>query len=319
MTRKALVRTLRTSLVVLFATVVLVGCGDKPRKKKPTKEKLIPSEEDLVAHLNKLRTTDANMVSVPAGRYKLGDNSFKGNRERTFELEAGFKMDIYEVSNLDWFLYLWINKETNATAYMAAPPTIMGDYATDGWVAGDKDFQFDHEKRKQHPVRAIHFDEANGYAKFFLKQLPTADEWECAARGEDGLRYPWGDTYKRADWKTRAWTSFNVALDETGHAKTASIQRLHDTVAVNSMPGGKSPFGVFHMADNVSEWTTSETYTRQDQYKKLPRAERPRAKIVKGGSFFSRQKGTLSAQFFDLIPSTATDVFRVGFRCIRRK
>ena len=317
MTRSAFARAMRISVVLLTVALVASGCGAKPKKKKK-KERLIPTEEQLVAHLNKLRNTDANMVTIPAGRYKLGDNSFKGNRERLFELEADFKMDIYEVSNLDWFLYLWINKETMDKAFMAAPPVVRGEYNTDKWEDGDKYFQFDYKKRQKHPIRAIGYDEANGYAKFYLKQLPTADEWECAARGPDGFRYPWGNTYKGADWKTKAWTSFNVSLDETGHAKTESIEYLHDTVPVDSMPVGKSPFGVFHMADNVSEWTTTETYSRQDQFKKLRRKDRPRAQVVKGGSFYSRQKGTLSAQFFDLRKSTASDVFRVGFRCVRR-
>lgn len=306
-------------VVLAMLGLALVGCGPSKKPKKAKKKPYIPTQAELAAHLEKLRNTDTNMVEIPAGRYKLGDNSFKGNRERFFDLEAPFKMDKYEVSNIDWFMYLWLTKGTDNPQYLASTPVVMGDFDTDKWIQDDKNFQFDYENRSKHPVRAIGYDEALGFAKFFKKQLPTAEQWECAARGKEGLRYPWGNRYTTADWKTKCWTSFMMSRgdDGSGPADRESIEWLDDTVPVDSMPEGASPFGVFHMADNVAEWTTSTVPTGKGEFKKLKKSERPRAQVVKGGHFRSRQKGALAAQFFDLMKETATDSLQTGFRCIR--
>ena len=52
-------------------------------------------------------------------------------------------------------------------------------------------------------------------------------------------------------------------------------------------------------------------------WRQRPAKERPWAQVVKGGSFYSRQKGALAAQFFELLPELVSDQFRVGFRCVR--
>ena len=169
----------------------------------------------------------------------------------------------------------------------------------------------------KNPVRSISYDESRGFARFVRKRLPTALEWEIAARGPEGLRYPWGNKYTSADWKTKAWTSFMMSMETTGRADRNSIEYLNDTVPVDKLSAGQSPFGCYNMAGNVSEWTTSQVRTGHNVWKKRPKNERPMAQVVKGGSFYSRQKGALAAQFFELLPSLVSDQFRVGFRCVR--
>jgi formylglycine-generating enzyme required for sulfatase activity len=281
---------------------------------KKTRDYIIPFHGQIQEWIQQKRDTNFNMVKIPAGRYKLGDNTFKGNRERIYNLEKAFWIDRFEVTNADWWHFLWATKDSRE--YFAAPPIVMGDFDADKWVQGHEYFKYDYERAK-HPIRAISFEEAKMFARFVRKRLPTADEWEIAARGPQGYRYPWGDKYTKADWKTKAQTSFMMSMEATGGADRNSIVWLKDTVPVDKLSDGQSPFGCYNMADNVSEWTTTDVPVGHSEWKKVRKSERPLAKVVKGGSFFSRQKGALAAQFFEVIADAATDQFRIGFRCVR--
>lgn len=96
----------------------------------------------------------------------------------------------------------------------------------------------------QHPVVLVSYDDAIAYANWKGKQdnttyrLPTAVEWEKAARGESGSYFPWGD-----DW-----------LNE---ATNTGVSGLNYTSAIGSFPLSKSIYGVEDMAGNVFEYTST--------------------------------------------------------------
>ncbi|HVZ31011.1 MAG TPA: SUMF1/EgtB/PvdO family nonheme iron enzyme [Polyangiaceae bacterium] len=98
----------------------------------------------------------------------------------------------------------------------------------------------------QHPMNCITKKQAEQYCAAQGKRLPSAAEWEFAARGTDGRVYPWGNDTpgEQLCWQGRAGA----------HSKT--------TCPVGSFPQGASPFGALDMAGNVAEWTsTAETET----------------------------------------------------------
>lgn len=84
------------------------------------------------------------------------------------------------------------------------------------------------------PVVNVTFDEARRYCESVGKRLPQPQEWEKAARGEQGAKWPWGDQ----DEMSRA----NVGNAAAGPQ------------AADSRPEGASPYGILHLTGNVWEW-----------------------------------------------------------------
>ncbi|MBI4861666.1 MAG: SUMF1/EgtB/PvdO family nonheme iron enzyme [Candidatus Riflebacteria bacterium] len=93
-----------------------------------------------------------------------------------------------------------------------------------------------------HPAVYVTWYDATEYATWLGKELPSEEEWEKAARGPEGLLYPWGNEFDP--------TKLNSA--ESG---------LRRTTPVDAYPQGASPYGCFDMAGNVWEWTQSDWST----------------------------------------------------------
>lgn len=95
-----------------------------------------------------------------------------------------------------------------------------------------------------HPVSGVSWTDAAAYCAWLSDRLghevrlPTENEWERAARGDDARRFPWGDEYR------------------PGLANLVD-QGLGTTSPVGSFPEGASPYGVLDMAGNVDEWTAT--------------------------------------------------------------
>jgi formylglycine-generating enzyme required for sulfatase activity len=129
--------------------------------------------------------------------------------------------------------------------------------------------------KEAHPVVNVSWYDAMAYCEWLSavtrKQiaLPGEAQWEKAARGTDGRKYPWGDEWDRARCNS----------DEF---------ELSETTPVGILPSGASRYGCLDMAGNVWEWTRSlykeRPYGPTDGRRNL---EAKGARVLRGGAFYS--------------------------------
>ncbi len=143
--------------------------------------------------------------------------------------------------------------------------------------------------RGNHPVVLISHNDARAYARWLSKKtgqvwrLPTENEWEKAARGTDGWRFPWGDRFDPSRLNSHDLGPF-------------------DTQPVGQYPSGASPFGLLDGAGQVFEWTATKAGKGRH--------------IVKGGSWDDKGCGICRSAARHSRPDYLKHIL-IGFRLVR--
>lgn len=226
--------------------------------------------------------TRPNMVYIPGGTYVVGPNTGFERRKHSVTLRP-YLIDRCEVSNADYLAFLETLtpelRESHTPRLWTADPTANGQRRPP-------------KEKLDHPVVGVTWRDADAYAKFANKRLPTEDEWEVACRGKEAFNYPWGEQY------------------QSGRCNDALLNK-GGTAAVTDFPEGASPFKVLNMAGNVEEWTSS--LEEGENFTDLPSNIAP--VIVRGGHYLSPGEN-VGGLFRWVAPGGSSREPYLGFRCV---
>lgn len=241
------------------------------------------------------------MVRIPAGWFLMGSDRKADRMARRPELPEhrvyldAYEIDKYEVSALQFLRFV-----------LATHGQPLIDWKYDGG-----NFQ---ETMAHHPVMHVTWFEADAYCRWAGKRLPTEAEWEKAARGEDGRRYPWGDQsagLSRANFGRRQ-------LSGPVRDRPERLQLYPPIIAVDKYENAVSPYGVHQMAGNVAEWVADwydPAYYRSgpDHNPQGPKGGTHRA--FRGGGWIDSTPMVRAAQRNGADPETRRNW--LGFRCAK--
>ena len=220
-------------------------------------------------------TAPEGMIYVPGGKFMMGRNDGSSDEGPAHEVEVKpFFLDAQEVTNQDYKRFV------DATGRSAPKHwKLNGAYVPD---------------EARYPVTYVTWEDATSYAKWANKRLPTEAEWEYAARGgAKGYLYPWGNQ----------WQAGYANVDRKGQNKPAPVGSFEKDV---------SPFGIYDMAGNVSEWV-------QDFFSGYGATPDQRFRVYRGGNFLDApEQGASTYRWYDFpVLTRDVDAFRVGFRCAK--
>ena len=254
----------------------------------------------------------SEMVHIPSGKFIMGIDKImptkaKGGKMRPWSREAfhdegpahevelsSYMIDKYEVSNAEYKDFLKVT-EHPAPAYWDDPRL----------------------NKPSQPVVGVNHLDAKAYCEWKDKRLPTEAEWENAARGPEGLRYPWGNEL---------------------NPKLANFSKNHpSTMPVDSLPEGASPYGLHHMAGNVFEWV-SDWYDPRFYEKGVSvvnptgpnkpvwlggtglyvdRLTTGEKRVIRGGSWIATESSITTTHRFWNHPMNNSYGVGLGFRCAK--
>lgn len=236
-----------------------------------------------------------DMVSIPGGRFVMGDPTGDDNEKPQTVTVAPFRIMRHEVTVARYAAY------AAASGAKSDPERTGTGYVWPGaWLeVQGADWRHPHGPdsgaEPDHPVVQVSANDAAAYCAWHGLRLPSEAEWEFAARGTVGRRYPWGDEDpKQAGTRRANFGTVSCCAPD----KSDGYQR---TAPVGSFPAGASPFGLQDMAGNVWEWTASAFPGRPDQV------------ALRGGGWGNNPYCLRAAYRHGNPPDIGLDM--VGFRC----
>ena len=254
-----------------------------------TKKQVAISTSKPAGHVLLWKADGKEMIYIPGGEFIMGSDEGRENERPAHKVAvAAFYIDRYPVTNAEYKRFI------EATGH----PVPCYDVE---W-AHPHDYNWDPETcsyppgKADHPVVLVTWEDALAYAAWAGKRLPTEAEWELAARGTDGRRWPWGNEFAPGRCNTK----------EAGIGGTSPVAHYS--------PEADSPYGVGDMVGNVWEWTSSlyRPYPyRADDGRESLQAEGWR--VLRGGSWLNDLTRACCTARLD---GDFLFFNNVGFRCV---
>jgi len=309
---------------------------------------------------------DEGMVLIPSGSYLMGgrsDQAYYDEFPRHEVKVSSFYMDQYEVTNAQFKKFVdetgyitvaekdidWKQMQAQVPAGTPKPPDSvlkagslvfketktpvnLNDYSQWwSWTIGASWRNPDGpgstiEDIMNHPVVHIAWDDADAYAIWAGKRLPTEAEWEWAASGgQSEYKYPWGnESIENATDKANFWQGVFPM-------KNLELDGFYSTAPVGCYPPNK--FGLYDMAGNVWEWCMDKYDQSSYQVDKAegelkdplgsnfyndPREPYAKKHIIRGGSFLCSESYCTGYRITRRMSSSRDSGFNhTGFRCVK--
>jgi iron(II)-dependent oxidoreductase len=264
------------------------------------------------------------MVEIAGGTYPIGsaDGRESARPRHTVTLDP-FLIDATEVTNAHFAAFLntlTVTARRDAGAGTLRPDDVGGPDADRLWggsSGNDRAFiEMDDTDARigiadgrflpepgfaDHPAAETTWQGAKAFCGWRGARLPTEAEWEAAARGKEGRRYPWGEAPPTPE-------------------RAVFARGRGETDPAGSHPAGATPEGVFDLAGNEAEWTSSlfrpYPYDARDGRED---PDRPGERVTRGGDHvFDVAGGQLTGYFRDGFSRDPRRGHRhIGFRCVK--
>lgn len=296
---------LKTSLFI--SSVVIASCSGnreaKNAKPESTNDTPITSEVPQ----------NDEMIAFPAGTFMMGSDHGTPQEKPAHKVTVkAFRIDRHPVAVKDFRQFI---KETGyqTDAYKFGNSGVFS-FETYGWeLKNGANWEYPLGRTQppaedNHPVTHVSWRDAEAYAKWAGKRLPTEAEWEYAARcgGKSSSRFSWGNALVvNGKYKANVWQGSDL-----------TVQQGKDGFKFTSPVGfyGENHCGLTDMGGNVWNWCS-------DQFKpypgnNLPFNNDPELRVIRGGSFFYDENGESSFTVSYRGSNTReTSLFNLGFRC----
>jgi len=279
------------------------------------------NEVQITTAEEETRDDGAEMVLVPAGAFIMGDSWGDGASDE-FPAHSvnlpSFWIDKYEVTNRLFARFIeeggynnpefwsqegWAWKERN---HISAPL-----YWNTGQYSSGTDYP-------DYPVVGVSYYEAEAYARFAGKELPSEAMWEKCARGSmnPGYKWPWGNEFHKDISGVRVHCNYN--------GNDGYEDPYPQLAPVGAFPTGASPYGAMDMAGNVAEWTKdwySASYYRESSQDNPQGPSSGTEKTVRGASWVNSSTTSSPGYTFRnparLHKDPTERKHYIGFRCAR--
>jgi formylglycine-generating enzyme required for sulfatase activity len=234
------------------------------------------------------------LVEVPAGAFLMGSDSGPADERPAHRVDLpAFRIDRYPVTNARFAEFLNAVGTHNARGerlFDLDDPDARIHRSGSRWLA-DSGYE-------AHPVVEVTWAGARDYCAWRGQRLPTEAEWEKAARGTDGRKYPWGNTIPD---RTRAQYA-------AGYNQTAPV---------TAHRAGASPYGIEDMAGNAWEWVSSiyRSYPYEASDGREVLAAGPVRGTRGGGHDSPAEEITTTQRGRNLSRNPASGHHNIGFRC----
>ena len=276
---------LRQALAVARSPVIFVSAAPTVPQHQPPPVAIRPAiAPPSPVAMRLVRSPIAfDWVTIPAGEFLMGS-------------DAKRDCDAYEDEQPQHLVYVGryqIARVPVTNAQYKAFVDATGHRAPNHWQRGRIPAD-----KEDHPVVYVSWYDAQTFCSWAGARLPTEAEWEKAARGSDGRKYPWGDS-----------------APDCGKAQYHGCGG--ETVVAGSKPAGASPSGVLDMAGNVWEWCQDwygENYYASSPSRDPQGPDSGNRRVVRGGSWYFNEWYVRAANRHWNVPIFRYDL--VGFRCV---